>query len=105
MFARIKTIGVTAFLAMAAPQLAEAQLGGLVDAARRAAGNQIRSEVTTRVGDATACAVGHRQCVQDAQNNGDKVVIVDDDGNPITDDNGNPVTDPDLAAATLDEPG
>ena len=103
---RIMKLGtIAALVGMTFPQLAEGQFGGIVDAARRAVGNEVQRAVTTRVGDATACAVGNRQCVEDAQNNGDKVVIVDDDGNPITDDNGNPIVDPDLAEATLEEPG
>jgi outer membrane protein OmpA-like peptidoglycan-associated protein len=87
------------------PSAGQAQLGGLVDAARRAAGNEIRRTVTTRVGEATACALGNRECVEEAQQNGEKVVIVDDDGNPVTDENGNPIADPEEAEATMEEPG
>lgn len=88
-----------------APQPAQAQLGGLRRAAERAIRSEVNQKVRTVVGEATACAIGNRECVEEAQNNGEKVVIVDDDGNVVTDESGNPVTDPGVAEATMEEPG
>jgi len=103
-----KTMLLSLFAALAGvtmPGVAEAQLGGLRRAAEQAVRGQVNQKVRTVVGEATACVLGNRECVEEAQRNGDKVVIVDDDGNVVTDEAGNPVTDPELAQATMEEPG
>jgi OOP family OmpA-OmpF porin len=107
MLRRITTFGVAALIgAVVLPETADAQIGRrLRDAAARTAERELTTKVTTVVGDATACALGNRECVEQARQNGEKVVIVDHDGNVITDESGNPVTDPDVAEATMEEPG
>jgi outer membrane protein OmpA-like peptidoglycan-associated protein len=107
MSSRITPLVALAVLGALAPaSVADAQI---LDRLRRTAEQAVEKELTqkvrTVVGDATACAVGNRECVEQARRNGDKIVIVDGDGAVITDENGNPVTDPVVAASTRDRPG
>jgi outer membrane protein OmpA-like peptidoglycan-associated protein len=106
MLRKATTLALLSLVAgLAAPLPVEAQLGGLRRAAQRAVENEVNKKVTTVVGEATACAIGNRECVDEARRRDEKVVIVDDDGKVITDEAGNPVTDPASAEATLEGPG
>jgi len=102
----LKLIVLTLFTGVVIPQPADAQIPRrLRRAAENAASRELERKVTTVVGDAVACAVGNTECVEEAQKNGDKVVIVDEDGDVITDENGNPITDPEVAEAAGEAPG
>lgn len=92
-------------LVLFATQTADAQVDRLRRAAQRAVEGELERKVTTVVGEAVACPLGNRECVDKARQNGDKVVMVDEGGNVVTDENGNPVSDPDVAAATKEKPG
>ena len=92
-------LALGALLSTATP--AEAQ----VDRLRRAAQREAEKQVKRMIGDAIACGLNEPECVEEAKKNGDKVVIVDDDGEIITDENGNPVTDPEQAQARVEKPG
>lgn len=83
------------------PVAAEAQL----DRLRRAAERAVDRQVDRMIGDAIACALGDTRCVDEARENGQPVVIVDDEGEPIRDANGNTVSDPDEAANLTAAPG
>jgi len=106
MLRRIAWLGLaTTLVTLVSPHIAEAQLGRLRRAAESAVQREAGNKVTTTIGEATACAIADQACVEEAQRNGEKVVIVDEDGEVVTDESGNPVSDPAVAEATLQEPG
>ncbi len=84
---------------------AAAQVDRLRRAARQTVEREAATKVSTAIGEAVACSIGDRGCVENARQNGDKVVIVDDDGNVVTDESGNPVSDPAAAEAAVQKPG
>lgn len=98
----IVLLGVLAFVAV--PVSLEAQLPSR-DRLLRNAKNQVKKAGERIANDAVACAVGNKECVEKAKENGEDVVIVDGDGNVITDENGDPITDPDQAEGVLEAPG
>ncbi|MCG8466676.1 MAG: OmpA family protein [Gemmatimonadetes bacterium] len=102
---RTMSLGLVAvFVALALPVPADAQIpkpSRVLSDTR----NQIRSSIEGVFGDAVACAFNDEECIEDAKENGDEVVLVNDEGNVITDKDGNPITDPDAAAAANEEPG
>ncbi|MCG8466675.1 MAG: OmpA family protein [Gemmatimonadetes bacterium] len=105
MIRRTMTRGLLALLVVAAsPVPVEGQIprpGRVLNDAR----DQIRNDLERMIGDAVACAFNDEECIEEAKENGDEVVIVDDDGNVITDKDGNPVSDPNAAARAIEEPG
>jgi len=102
---RTRSVVLTLAFALTATQPADAQISRLRRAAQRAVENEVGKKIATVVGEAVACPLGDRGCVDQARQNGDKVVMVDDEGKVVTDENGNPVADPDVAAATKEKPG
>lgn len=89
------------FGVLALPHPAEAQLGRI----RRAVQGELEKKVVNVAGDVTACALGNQECVDEAKENGEEVVIVDEDGQPITDKDGKPVTDQNQAELAQEQPG
>lgn len=86
---------------LAMPTTANGQVGKITKAAKKAADKKI----TQVASDAVRCSLGDKACVEQAKKDGEPVVIVDKDGEPILDDNGNPITDPDKAEARAGKPG
>ncbi|NNM05395.1 MAG: OmpA family protein [Gemmatimonadetes bacterium] len=87
--------------ALFCPPTADAQ----IDRIRRAAQRELEKQAKKMIGDAVACSLDDTACVEQAKKDGEKVVIVDDDGEVITDENGNPISDPEEAKARSEEPG
>ncbi|MFQ5528926.1 MAG: OmpA family protein [Gemmatimonadota bacterium] len=87
--------GLAAILMFVAPVPAEAQIGGLGNAAKRAAKKQVDKVVKDKV----RCAFDDRACIDNAKQDGDDVEIVDADGNVMDDDQ------PADAQAPGEEPG
>jgi OOP family OmpA-OmpF porin len=81
------------------PSQADAQLRRLRDAARRGAERAVTSRVEQLVENAVRCALDDPICAEKAEESGEDVIYVDDDGNVITDDEGAPITDRDEAIA------
>ncbi|NKB87774.1 MAG: OmpA family protein [Acidobacteria bacterium] len=90
---------LSAALVFALP--AEAQLGSIVNRAKREASKALEEMVE----GAVTCAVNDDECVEEARKDGKDTVFVDEDGELITDANGNPITDPEEAARASEEPG
>jgi len=89
---------------LALPLVADAQIPNLRDRARNAARRAV-TDLEGRFGDAVACQVTDRKCVEEAKENGEPVVLTDDEGRVITDQDGQPITDPEFAEATREPPG
>lgn len=87
------------------PTASSAQLKKVISAARQTAENAAVQKVQTATGEAIACSLGDTACVEQAKQDGEPVVIVDDDGKVVTDENGQPVTDQTAAAAANEKPG
>jgi outer membrane protein OmpA-like peptidoglycan-associated protein len=51
------------------------------------------------IANAVRCVVGDDRCVEEARNDGKRVVMTEEDGTVIRDENGDPVTDPEVAKA------
>lgn len=99
-----RSVSVALFVALAAlfsaPRPAEAQIWKKVKkAAKNAAENQTANEVDNLVRNAVHCAFDDLQCVQQAQDDGQQVVLTDEDGTVLKDEDGNPITDPDKLPA------
>ncbi len=102
-------VALAGFLA-APPAIDAAQFGGIGGAIGRAADrvvnrteNRLGRRVETALGNAIACAIGDQACIDEAEANGDQVVIADADGNIITDASGQPATNQDDAQAILSD--
>ena len=103
---------LTLALLLALSPAAEAQFGGII---RGAINREARTAVNDAVSGTVECIRGDDECVQDANDNGNDVTIVDPDGEPILDSdnggepvldsNGNPVIDPEEAEKLAQEPG
>lgn len=76
-----------ATLSFAIPASAEAQLGGLRDAAKRTVERRAQQVVVDKV----SCALADPTCVERAKSSGQQVEITDADGNVITNAAGEPV--------------
>ena len=100
----VSALLVTLF-ALTTVQPAEAQLGRLRRAAEDATRREATNRVTTAIGEATACAISDTACQEKARADGEKVVLVDENGEVVTDENGTPVTDAGAAEAATQKPG
>jgi outer membrane protein OmpA-like peptidoglycan-associated protein len=90
------------------PAVADAQVGSLINRARRAAADELGRKIEQLVRDGVRCVVGDAQCVEEAKKNGRTPVMTDADGTILTDDKGVPITDPDEAmqkAGPVGKPG
>lgn len=94
------------------PLPASAQFGRLLDRIQNSvenevdrAANRVTGGVEDAITDTVSCALGNTQCVEDAQRNGQPVVIVDSNGQVINDASGNPATSMAAAQAATEEPG
>lgn len=94
-------LAVLAILTLA-PAPARSQIPDIV---KRTVRGEIDRTVAGWIRDAVRCALGDRACVERARSSGEKVVIVDDDGEPILDANGDPVISQDEAEAQTQRPG
>jgi len=77
---------------------ADAQINRLKKAAADAAERETANQVDRMVTEAVQCAFDDPRCIEEAENSGKPVVLIDSEGRVITDDEGRPVTDPDQAA-------
>ena len=80
-------------ISLAIPTAASGQVGRIKRAAKKAAEDEVTNKVSQVASDAVRCALGDKACVEQAKKDGEPVVIVDKDGEPITDENGNPITE------------
>lgn len=87
---------VTGF-ALAVPATADAQLGKLKEAAERAVIDETSQQVERLLREAIRCTLNDPVCPQDAEESGEEVIYVDEDGEVITDEDGAPITDRDAA--------
>ena len=78
---------------------ADAQINRLKKAAQEAAERETANQVDRMVTEAVQCAFDDPRCIEEAEDSGKPVVLIDSEGRVITDDDGRPVTDPDAAAA------
>ena len=95
-------IGVIAAItvgAAALPAPAEGQFRRLRDAARRAAESEAESIVDQLIRNAIRCAIDDPICVSDAEEEGEDVIFVDDDGEIIVNEDGEPITNREEAMA------
>jgi len=109
---RFKTLTAPALLiagiVLTIPAPADAQLRRLGEAAKRAAESEAEAIVDQLIRNAIRCAVDDPACLENAQQNGEDVIFVDDEGEIIVDEEGNPITDRDQAVAASgggDRPG
>jgi outer membrane protein OmpA-like peptidoglycan-associated protein len=79
------------------PAVADAQIGGLINRARRAATDELGRKIEQLVRDGVRCVVGDSECVEQARKRGRTPVMTDANGKILTDDDGVPITDPDQA--------
>ena len=86
------------------PPPADAQLRRVRDVARRTAQREVDAMVARLVRDAIRCAVGDAACAKEAEEAGEEVIFVDDEGEIITDADGVPITDREAAIATQPRP-
>jgi OOP family OmpA-OmpF porin len=93
---------LTPLLSLPAP--ADAQLRRIRDVARRTAESEADAIVARLVRDAIRCAVDDSVCAKKAEESGEEVIFVDEDGEVITDEDGVPITDRDAAVATQPAP-
>ena len=109
----MSTTGPTRVLAAAVALLfclhgtADAQISKLKKAAADAAESETANQVDRLVTEAVQCAFDDPRCIEEAEESGQPVVLVDSEGRVITDGDGRPVTDPNAAAAQVGggEPG
>lgn len=95
---------VAVLLCVAAPRSAEAQvLKKLKDTAAQAAEDETMNQVDRLVRDGVACAFNDLDCIRSAEAEGQTVVLVDEEGQPIVDESGDLVSDPDVAARIVGE--
>lgn len=87
---------VTGF-ALAVPASADAQLGKLKEAAEQAVIDEAAQQVERLLREAIRCTLNDPVCPQDAEERGEEVIYVDEDGEVITDEDGVPITDRDAA--------
>jgi outer membrane protein OmpA-like peptidoglycan-associated protein len=87
---------VTGF-ALAVPAPADAQIGKLKEAAERAVTDEAAQQVERLLREAIRCTLNDPVCPQEAEESGEEVIYVDEDGEVITDEDGAPITDRDAA--------
>ena len=86
-------------VALTIPAPADAQLRTLRRAAERAVESEVAWTVDRLMREAVRCALADPRCVSDAEEDGEPVIFVGDDGEVIVDEEGNPITDRDAAIA------
>jgi outer membrane protein OmpA-like peptidoglycan-associated protein len=86
------------------PSDSDAQvLNRLKDTATQAAEDETMNQVDRMVREGVACAFNDLECIRSAEDDGQTVVLMDEDGKPIVDDDGNIVSDPEVAAEMMGE--
>ena len=93
------TAAALAVALVAVPRPADAQIGKLKDAAKRAVENEAANQVERLLREAIRCAVDDPRCPEQAEREGKPVIYTDAEGEVITDDEGAPITDREQAAA------
>jgi outer membrane protein OmpA-like peptidoglycan-associated protein len=100
----VLTVALAFLWLPASPAEADAQvLKKLKDTAAEAAEDETMNQVDQMVRSGVACAFNDLECIRGAEEDGQTVVLMDEDGKPIVDDDGNPVTDPEVAAEMMGE--
>lgn len=94
------------------PSIASAQFGNLMDRIQDSIEDEIdeavdrtTDEVADTITDPISCALGNSECVEEAERNGQPVVIVDSNGEVINDSSGAPATNMADAEAASEQPG
>ncbi len=99
-------IGLPAILALAGPAAAHAQLvNKLKNAAQQAAEDEASQQVAGITRGVVRCVFDDLDCIEEAEESGEEVVLTDSEGEVITDADGNPVTDPEVAKVETEKPG
>ncbi len=98
---RIALLGLALAILVAAvlPQPAEAQLGSLKRAAKRAVQSEVEFQIDRLIRDAIRCPIRDAACSTDALRSDDEAIYYDaDEDDLIVDDDGVPITDREIAA-------
>lgn len=95
----IRVLAVSVALMFCLSSAAEAQISRLKKAATDAAERETANQVDRMVTEAVQCAFDDPRCIEEAEESGKPVVLIDSEGRVITDDEGRPVTDPAKAGA------
>lgn len=105
-FARLATAAaLLAVATLALPSPAEAQfLDRIKKTAERAVEDETASQVDRAVRGAIRCMVDDPVCIRKAEESGEEVVYVDEDGEIIADEDGAPITDREEAMAKAPPP-
>ena len=100
----VLTCAVALLCVPAIPSGADAQvLKKLTDTAAQAAEDETMNQVDRMVREGVACAFNDLECIRSAEDDGQTVVLMDEEGKPIVDDDGNLVSDPEVAAEMMGE--
>ena len=94
---RLSLLSLTCLAGLALPAGGAAQVPGVKDvkdAAARGANRAMKSEVEQLTANAVHCVFDNLECIRSAQDEGEPVVLTDEQGNILTDEEGNPITDP-----------
>jgi OmpA-OmpF porin, OOP family len=100
----ITAISMNVMLSLVLPSVVSAQFGGLSRRIKRAIGDQVGSEIETKVRGGVHCVFNDTQCMEAAKAEGQTPVMTDANGEVLTDDKGQPITDPAAAAAKVGAP-
>ena len=94
-----RVLVAAAAMLLCASTAADAQINRLKKAAQEAAERETANQVDRLVTQAVQCAFDDPRCIEEAEESGQPVVLIDSEGRVITDEEGRPITDPDAAAA------
>ena len=99
-------LALTAVLVSAIGSPAQGQLlKRLKDAAEDAAKAEVVRQVGQTVTGMVQCVFDDPACIESAEESGQPVELVDENGETITDGDGNPISDPERAGAVRQKPG
>lgn len=90
-------LAIVTGIALATPASADAQIDRLKEAAERAVTDEAARQVERLLREAIRCTLNDPVCPQEAEESGEEVIYVDEDGEVITDEDGVPITDRDAA--------
>jgi outer membrane protein OmpA-like peptidoglycan-associated protein len=105
----LTAIAALAFVLISGPPGARAQIPGARDlgrAAEEGAKRAAESEIEKAAGDAVRCVFNNLECIKKAEDEGEPVVLTDEDGTILTDEEGQPISDPSqLPGGSVPGPG
>lgn len=97
-------VALTVATGLVAPRPADAQIWKKIKKTAAAAAEQeTLKQIDDLVREGIACVFDDLDCIEDAEQSGEQVVLVDPLGKPIVDDDGQLVTDPEEAAGIVED--